>query len=78
MATDALYHEVAEVLRCVLAKEKSVRNAVYGSSYKVFGFFNVEIDIFINYLLIFAFFLLFFSIFFVFPRFSCKNSKTSW
>lgn len=35
MATDALYNEVAEIIRCVLAKEKSVRNAVYGSSYKV-------------------------------------------
>ncbi|CAI5441304.1 unnamed protein product [Caenorhabditis angaria] len=34
MATDALYYEVAEIIRSVLAKERSVRTAVYGSSYK--------------------------------------------
>lgn len=34
MANDVLYHEVAEIIRSVLAKEQSLRNAVYGNSYK--------------------------------------------
>ncbi|KIH46163.1 hypothetical protein ANCDUO_23786, partial [Ancylostoma duodenale] len=34
MANDVLYHEVAEIIRSVLAKEQSVRKAVYGSEYK--------------------------------------------
>ncbi|KAK6732416.1 hypothetical protein RB195_016663 [Necator americanus] len=32
MANDILYHEVAEIIRSVLAKEQSVRKAVYGNT----------------------------------------------
>ncbi|EYC07797.1 hypothetical protein Y032_0069g400 [Ancylostoma ceylanicum] len=35
MANDVLYREVAEIIRSVLAKEQSVRKAVYGSEYKI-------------------------------------------
>ncbi|KAK6018716.1 methyltransferase domain protein [Ostertagia ostertagi] len=35
MANDVLYHHVAEIIKSVLAKEQSLRNAVYSNNYKV-------------------------------------------
>ena len=35
MSTDALYFAVAEVVRTVLAQQKSIQNAVYSNKYKV-------------------------------------------